>query len=71
MKFERLIAAFCEILPVTDVAEQFSLNKKAVYRIDRKWMALRAAQREEHPVRYLNVVGYLTSTRSSTHAFKE
>lgn len=55
MKFERLIAAFCEILPVTDVAEQFSLNKNAVYRIDRKWLALRAAQREEHPVRYLGI----------------
>ena len=55
VKFELLIATFCDILPVTDVARQFGLNRNTVYRIDRYWLERRAAQREEKPVRYLGI----------------
>jgi transposase len=55
LRYERYVAALCEILPGLDVAELEGLDKNTVYRIDRKWLAERAELREEKPVRHLGI----------------
>lgn len=55
VRFERYVAALCEMLPVSDVAEHLGLNKNTVYRIDRHWLKERAALREQKPVEHLGI----------------
>jgi len=55
LRYERYIAALCSILPVLDVAESEGLNKGTVYRIDRKYLELRFAARQERSVRFLGI----------------
>jgi transposase len=55
LRYEKYAANLCDILPVLDVAELEDLDKNTVYRIDRKWLKRREAQREMRPVRYLGI----------------
>jgi transposase len=55
VRYERYIARLCQLLPVLDVAELEGLDKGTVYRLDKKWLARRQAQRELRPVRYLGI----------------
>jgi len=55
LRYERYIAHLCDLLPVSDVAELEGLDKGTVYRIDKKWLQLREAQRVQYPVTYLGI----------------
>ena len=55
LRYERYVAELCNILPVLDVADWEGLDKNTVYRLDRKWLKRREAQRQKHPVRYLGI----------------
>lgn len=55
LRYERYVAALCGVLPALDVAELEGLDKSTVYRLDRKWLGRREAQREFKPVRYLGI----------------
>lgn len=55
LRYERYVAALCDIMPVLDVAELEGLDKNTVYRLDRKWLKLREQARELNPVRYLGI----------------
>lgn len=55
VRYERYVAMLCSILPGLDVAELEGLDKNAVYRIDRKWLAAREQLRAMEPVRYLGI----------------
>ena len=53
VRYEKYVARLCDYLPVLDVAELEGIDKNAVYRIDRKWLARREEQRKKRPVEYL------------------
>lgn len=55
LRYERYVAHLCDLLPVLDVAELEGLDKGTVYRIDKKWLHLREAQRVQYPVKYLGI----------------
>jgi transposase len=55
LRYERYIAMLCGLMPALDVAELEGLDKNRVYRIDRKWLERREAQREDKSVRYLGM----------------
>jgi transposase len=55
LRYERYVAALCELLPALDVAELERLDKNSVYRLDKKWLGRRAALRQEHAVQYLGI----------------
>lgn len=55
VRYEKYVARLCDYLPVLDVAEIEGLDKNAVYRIDRKWLARREEQREERTVEHLGI----------------
>lgn len=55
LRYERYVAALCGMLPALDVAKLEGLDKNTVYRVDRKWLAVREKLREEQPVRYLGI----------------
>lgn len=55
LRYERYVAALCDILPVLDVADLEGLSKDTVYRLDRKWLARREKQRVPRPVTLLGI----------------
>jgi len=55
LRYERYVAALCDILPVLDVAEQEGLSKDTVYRLDRKWLGRREKERVPREVRLLGI----------------
>lgn len=55
VRFERYVAALCDMLPGTDVSSLTGLSKNTVYRIDRKWLERRNELREQKPVKYLGI----------------
>jgi len=55
IRYEKYVAKLCDLLPATDVAQLESLSNSVVYRIDKKWLALRNEQRKEPQVRYLGI----------------
>jgi transposase len=55
LRYERYVAALCELMPALDVASLEGLDKNTVYRIDRKWLGRRAELRQQRPVRYLGI----------------
>lgn len=55
LRYEKYVARLCDILPVLDVAELEGLDKGTVYRLDRKWLKRREAERSPAKVRYLGI----------------
>jgi transposase len=55
LRYERYVAALCDMLPVLDVAELEGLSKETVYRLDRKWLARRKQQQVEKKVTLLGI----------------
>ena len=55
LRYEHYVARLCQLLPALDVVEMEGLDKGTVYRLDKKWLRLREAQRELRTVRYLGI----------------
>lgn len=55
LRYERRVARLCEVLPVTQVAALEALDKGTVYRIDKKWLALRLAAKLPREVQHLGL----------------
>jgi len=55
VRYEKYVARLCDLLPVLDVCRLEGLDKNRVYRIDRKWLSIRCAQRKQVPVRRLGI----------------
>jgi len=55
LRYERYLAHLGDIFPALEVAELDGLDKNTVYRLDKKWLALRKEKRILHPVRYLGI----------------
>lgn len=55
LRYEKYVAALCSLMPVTDVAVLEGLDKTTVYRIDKKWLARREAERPDRVVRRLGI----------------
>lgn len=55
LRYEKYVAGLCDLLPALDVADWEGLDKGTVYRIDKKWLQRREAQREEHMIRFLGI----------------
>ncbi len=49
------MAGLFDLVPVSDVAGLEGLSKDAVYRLYKKWLQRREAQREERSTRYLGI----------------
>ena len=54
-RYERYVAGLCSLMPATDVADLEGLDKTTVYRIDKKWLERREAQRPDLPVTRLGI----------------
>ena len=54
-RYERYVAKLCSLMPATDVADLEGLDKTTVYRIDKKWLERREAERPEHTVTRMGI----------------